>query len=86
MADTATLIALAGCTIWRPPLENGSVEIVSADSRPRRFPTRVTESLGICVKTGTAHAVRADGRPLVYPADSVCVRPPGCVWESEPGA
>jgi AraC-like DNA-binding protein len=76
-------VALEGCRIWRPPLSGAPVEIVSADARPRAFPLRVSETLGICVKVGFAHGVRADGRAVNYPADSICIRPPGCVWTSE---
>ena len=50
----------------------------------RAFPTRVSESLGICIKTGPSHDVQSDGRSLVYPADSICIRHPGCVWASKP--
>lgn len=53
----------------------------------RRFPDRVNETLGVCLKRGPAHEVRAFGRPLQYPADAVCVRPAGCVWSAaETGA
>jgi hypothetical protein len=41
--------------------------------------------LGVCVKYGGAHEVVADGRRRRYPADSVSVRAPGCVWASEEG-
>lgn len=80
---TAAAVALEGCRIWRPEVGGARVEIVSADARPRAFPLRVTETLGICLKAGFAHGVRADGRSVTYPADSVCIRPPGCVWTSE---
>lgn len=86
MAATITsgaAVALAGCRIWRPASSAARVEIVSADARPRAFPLRVTETLGICLKAGFAHGVQADGRSVTYPADSVCIRPPGCVWTSE---
>jgi AraC-like DNA-binding protein len=76
-------VALEGCRIWRPSVGGARVEIVSADARPRAFPLRVTETLGICLKVGFAHGVNADGRSVSYPADSVCIRPPGCVWTSE---
>lgn len=49
---------------------------------PRRFPDRVNETLGVCLKRGPAHEVRAFGRRLQYPADAVCVRPAGCVWST----
>jgi AraC-like DNA-binding protein len=82
-AHTGAAVALEGCRIWRPPFSGAPVEIVSADARPRAFPMRVTETLGICLKAGAAHGVRADGRLVAYPADSVCIRPPGCLWTSE---
>jgi AraC-like DNA-binding protein len=82
-AATNAAVALEGCRIWRPELSDARVEIVSADARPRAFPLRVTETLGICLKAGFAHGVKADGRSVTYPADSVCIRPPGCVWTSE---
>jgi AraC-like DNA-binding protein len=81
--DTGAAVALDGCRIWRPEFSGARVEIVSADARPRAFPLRVTETLGICLKAGFAHGVRADGRSVTYPADSVCIRAPGCVWTSE---
>jgi AraC-like DNA-binding protein len=84
-AETAAsaAVALEGCRIWRPPFSGARVEIVSADARPRAFPLRVTETLGVCLKAGPAHGVRTDGRTVAYPADSICIRPPGCVWTSE---
>jgi AraC-like DNA-binding protein len=60
----------------------GLVEIVEAGPTNRRFPDRVTDSLGVCLKRGPAHEVRADGRTVVYPENAVCVRPPGCVWSA----
>lgn len=82
-AAAHTAVALEGCRIWRPEFSGARVEIVSADERPRAFPLRVTETLGICLKAGFEHGVRADGRAVMYPADSVCIRPPGCVWTSD---
>jgi AraC-like DNA-binding protein len=76
-------VALDGCQIWRPA---SHVEIVRADPRLRAFPTRTSNTLGICLKYGGSHKVRADGRSLTYPADALCIRPPGCVWSSEPAA
>jgi len=81
--DASAAVALEGCRIWRPPFSGARVEIVSADARPRAFPLRVSETLGVCLKVGAAHGVRADGRSVKYPADSICIRPPGCVWTSE---
>jgi len=74
------VIALDGCRIERAV--DGRVEIVVADARNRAFPDRVTESLGVCVKFGPDHDVRADGKELCYPRDAICVRPPGCVWST----
>jgi AraC-like DNA-binding protein len=51
----------------------------------RQFPPHVSEGLGICVKSGEAHDVVVEGRRLRYPADSVSLRAPGCVWASEAG-
>jgi AraC-like DNA-binding protein len=76
-------VALAGCQLSRPRLLDERVEIVSATASPRGFPYRVSPWLGICLKYGAAHTVRSGGRKLIYPRDSVCVRPPGCVWASE---
>jgi len=59
---------------------DGLVEVVEAGTANRCFPDRVTEGLGVCVKVGPAHALRADGRALVYPENAICVRPPGCIW------
>jgi AraC-like DNA-binding protein len=80
VSGSVPAVALDGCRIWRPMR---SVEIVSADARLRAFPTRTSRTLGICLKAGGSHAVRADGRSLTYPADAICIRPPGCVWSSE---
>ena len=46
---TGAAVALEGCRIWRPAFGGARVEIVSADARPRAFPLRVTETLGICL-------------------------------------
>jgi AraC-like DNA-binding protein len=73
-------LALDGCSIER--MLDGRVEVVEAAPRNRAFPDRVTDSLGICLKHGADHEVRADGRTLRYPRDTVCVRPPGCVWSA----
>ena len=74
------MIALDGCHIERAV--DGRVEIIVADARNRSFPDRVTETLGVCVKFGPDHDVKADGRRLRYPRDAICVRPPGCVWST----
>lgn len=55
-------------------------ELVCAPRARRRFPDRVTGTIGLCVKAGPAHVVRAEGHILDYPADALCVRTPGVVW------
>ena len=74
-------IALAECEL--SGTDDGAVEIVEARPAHRSFPVRVGEGLGICLKTGPAHQVRADGREVTFPADALCIRPPGCVWSTE---
>ncbi len=75
--------ALDGCRVERPPGWDGGVEIVEASVEPRAFPLRVSTGLGICLKRAPApHHVVADGRALTYPADALCIRPPGCAWQS----
>lgn len=71
-------LALYGSRIER--VLDGAVEIAEAPAADRSFPDRVTESLGICLKWGPAHEVRAAGRPHRFPADAVCIRAPGTVW------
>jgi hypothetical protein len=68
----------------RPAAAPERIEVVSAAGARRRFPPRVSTTLGICLKHGPAHEVTVNGRRLVYPADAICVREPGCVWSSEP--
>ena len=77
------VLALKDCRIRRPAEFSGAVEIVSASPAVREFPLRVTETFGVCLKTGSAHTVFSDGKRMQYPADSVCVRYPGCVWSCE---
>jgi AraC-like DNA-binding protein len=48
----------------------------------RAFPSRVTESLGVCLKTGPGHRVVVDGKEVVFPESSICIRRPGCVWST----
>jgi AraC-like DNA-binding protein len=79
-ARPPAVVALSGCRIER--VLQGAVEIVDAAPANRAFPDRVSESLGLCLKTGPAHEVRADGRALRYPADALCVRAPGTVWSA----
>ncbi len=80
-------VALEACRIRRPPELGTAVEVVRAGAAPRRFPTRVSDTLGICLKWGPAHEVDVDGHRLRFPADAVSVRPPGSVWacQSEGG-
>jgi AraC-like DNA-binding protein len=80
------LVALAHCSIVRPSAFGGAVEIVSAAAAPRGFPLRVSEGLGVCLKLGRAHGVTSDGRRLVYPESSICIRHPGTVWSSDVAA
>ncbi len=78
-------VALANCRIHRPARLAGDVEVVVAGIGPRRFPVHMSEALGICLKYGGAHEVVVEGQRVRYPADSVSVRSPGCVWASEDG-
>jgi AraC-like DNA-binding protein len=78
---TVALAAVEG--LVRPDGMDGAVELALAAPACRSFPARVTETLGVCLKIGPSHEVRADGRPVEYPADSVCLRPPGCVWSTD---
>jgi AraC-like DNA-binding protein len=78
-------IALATSRITRPALLGGRVEIVVAEPAKRVFPTRLSTGLGICVKDGGTHQVTVNGRRPCFPADSVAVRAPGCVWASLDG-
>jgi AraC-like DNA-binding protein len=73
---------LAGCRIVRPPIFKGLVEVVGAFPSPRVFPSHVSETFGLCFKTGSDHDVVAEGRRVTFPASAVCVRTPGCVWSS----
>jgi AraC-like DNA-binding protein len=84
--DDLPMIGLSGCRISRPLDLDGAVEIVWASHAVRRFPMRVSDGLGVCLKSGSAHAVRSDGRWLTYPENAVSIRYPGCVWSSEPTA
>jgi AraC-like DNA-binding protein len=73
-------LALDGVRIDR--VLDSTVEIAEAAPADRRFPDRISSTLGVCLKFGPAHDVHADGRGLSYPANSVCVRTPGCVWST----
>jgi len=75
------VIALEQCRIERSV--NGNVEIVTASVSERAFPDRVSTTLGLCLKRGPEHTVKADGRKVVYPRDSLCIRTPGCVWSAQ---
>lgn len=79
-------LGLAGCELDRPAAFDAGVEVVTASVVPRAFPTRVSSGLGICLKWGANHEVMAEGRSLVYPADALCIRTPGCVWSSDAAA
>ena len=48
-------IGLESCRILRPPHGPDSVEITLAAAAPRLFPTRVSQTLGICLKSGPDH-------------------------------
>jgi AraC-like DNA-binding protein len=61
------------------------VETTAAGVALREFPLHLSSGMGICVKVGPAHQVVAGGRRLTYPADAVCLRAPGCLWESRAG-
>jgi AraC-like DNA-binding protein len=71
-------VALAGVRIER--VLAATVEVTEAAPLDRRFPDRVSNTLGVCLKLGADHEVQADGRSVTYPRNSVCVRTPGCVW------
>jgi AraC-like DNA-binding protein len=71
-------VALAGVRIER--VLAATVEVAEAAPVDRRFPDRISGTLGVCLKTGAAHEVQADGRSVTYPENAVCVRTPGCVW------
>jgi hypothetical protein len=73
-------IALQNVSVLRP-LAAANIEVTIAGTDRRRFPPRLSETLGICLKRGPQHLVRVNGRELGYPADALCVRAPGCVWE-----
>jgi AraC-like DNA-binding protein len=77
MADVLSL-ALDGVRVDR--VLAATVEVAEAVPADRRFPDRVSDTLGVCLKFGADHEVRADGSSLTYPGNSVCVRTPGCVW------
>jgi AraC-like DNA-binding protein len=77
MPDAPSL-ALDGVRIDR--VLAATVEVTEAVPADRCFPDRVSDTLGVCLKLGADHEVRADGRSITYPGDSVCVRTPGCVW------
>jgi AraC-like DNA-binding protein len=86
VSSSEVVIALDGCRVVRPDGFDGAIEITAADPRPRAFPARISPTLGICIKRGAAHEVRTGGRAVVYPADAICIRPPGTVWASEAAA
>jgi hypothetical protein len=85
VSEREPAIALAQTRLLRPPVLHGEVEIVRAGVGERAFPAHLSAGLGLCVKSGAAHDVVANGRPLVYPDDAVSIRAPGCVWASGAG-
>ena len=85
MSEPRPAVALAKTRLLRPSALHGGVEIVRAEVADRAFPAHLSATLGLCVKSGAAHDVVADGRPLAYPEEAVSVRAPGCVWASRPG-
>jgi AraC-like DNA-binding protein len=85
VSEPGPAIALAETRLVRPAALHGEVEIVRAGVAERAFPVHLSAGLGLCVKSGPAHDVVTNGRPLVYPEDAVSVRSPGCVWASRPG-
>src|SRR5690349_5142495 len=76
--SNAPSLALDGVRIDR--VLAATVEVTEAVPADRCFPDRVSDTLGVCLKLGAEHEVRADGRSITYPGDSVCLRTPGCVW------
>jgi AraC-like DNA-binding protein len=76
-------VALEDCRIVRAC--DDLVEVVVGSPRLRVFPRRLSTGLGVCLKLqGPRHGVIAAGRALAFPGRSICVRPPGCVWSSDP--
>src|SRR5262245_3274779 len=73
----------ADTQLTRPAAYSGGIEIVTARPGLRTFPARVSSSLGLCLKFGPPHEVMVEGRRVTFPADSLCVRTPGCVWGCE---
>jgi AraC-like DNA-binding protein len=71
-------VALDGVRVQR--VLAATVEVAEATPADRRFPDRISDTLGVCLKTGAEHEVQADGQKVRYPANSICVRTPGCVW------
>src|SRR5262245_66696793 len=67
-------LSLSGCCVSRPAGFGGGVEIVVASPERRVFPTRVSESLGICIKTGPSPDVRSHRPSVIYPGDSVRIQ------------
>jgi len=84
MSNTVPSVGLTGVRVARARHLAG-VEIARAAVAARSFPVHVSPGLGICVKSGDSHRVVADGRRMDYPRDAVCLRPPGCIWESHKG-
>jgi hypothetical protein len=68
-------LALEGCVVTAPP-GLGDLEIVIADGRVRSFPTRLSQTLGVCLKVGPAHRPIADGRIVDLPAGGAAGKAP----------
>jgi AraC-like DNA-binding protein len=80
MASRRKLTALAGAVIARP---FAGFEAIAAAPGPRHFPSRVSETFGLCWKAGPPHEVIADAARVEFGEAEVCVRGPGTVWRVE---
>ena len=74
------MLALHDCIVSRS--HDGNIEFAEGRAAHRAFPARVSERFGVCLKTGPSHWVHADGKDLIFPEASICVRPAGCVWST----
>jgi AraC-like DNA-binding protein len=66
----------------RPSALDGRVEIARGEPAPWVLPASVSKGLGICVKQGSSHEVMVNGRRTHFPARSIAVHGPGCLWAS----
>jgi AraC-like DNA-binding protein len=81
--EASVRVALEDCRIMRA--WDDLVEVVLGSPRLRVFPRRLSTGLGVCLKLGgPSHSVIAAGRALAFPGHAISVRPPGCVWSSDP--